>query len=156
MNFFEVVSQSCYPLVSLLVPINALVFGGTLTSFGFVVHGVLLVGDYSEIVLSIVPAVVIYVVDYHSFGRIHNPAVHMNYVKAVLDANGVLGIFGFHKVPVVFAELLVIFGVNFGILAGAKPDEPIGLVIAKKPVFEDYGNCGRVEQAGDRDRDGEL
>ena len=46
--------------------------------------------------------------------------------------------------PVVFAEGFVIFGVHFGVLAGAEADEAVGLFIAQEAVVEDEGDRGRV------------
>ena len=100
--FLAVVSQGSYPFTSLFVPVDTFVFRCAFAGVGFVVYGVLLVGDYSEIFLSIVFAIVIDVVDYHAFGRVHNFSVHVNDVKAVFEANGVLSVFESHKVPVVF------------------------------------------------------
>ncbi len=109
----------------------------------------------SEVGLSIVEAVMVYMVNEKMVGRVDNLTVHLNRPPLVfadpLTPGGIICIFELFGMPFVLAQALVIFGVHYGVLALSEWYSAEGVAVVDAAV-EQYQSHERPYQAiGNRD-----
>ena len=88
-------------------------------------------------------------------GRVENLAMHLNMLPLVFTQmnppGGIKGVFALNRVPFVFVQSLVIFGVHYGVFALSERDPAEGVAVVDAAV-EQYQNHKRPYQAiGNRD-----
>ena len=93
-------------------------------------------------------------------GRVENLAMHLNMLPLVFTQmnppGGIKGVFALNRVPFVFAQWLVIFGVHYGVLALSERYAAKGVAVVDAAV-EQYHSHERPYQAiGNRDGKIEL
>ena len=113
----------------------------------------------AEVGLSIVEAVMVYMVNEKMVGRVDNLTVHLNrhplFAFADSDTSGgIKCIFELFGVPFMFVQSLEIFRVNYSVFALCKWDSAEGVAIADAAV-EQYQSHKRACQVI-RNRDGKI
>ncbi len=91
-------------------------------------------------------------------GRVENLAMHLNMLPLVFTnmnpPDGIKGVFALNRVPFVFAQSLVIFGVHYGVLALSEWYPAKGVAVVDAAV-EQYQSHERPYQAI-RNRNGKI
>ena len=93
-------------------------------------------------------------------GRVENFAMHLNMLPLVFTQmnppGGIKGVFALNRVPFVFVQSLVIFGVHYGVFALSERYPAKGVAVMDAAVEQCQSNERPYEAIGNRDGKIEL